>query len=377
MLNFKNITIIFALIIFSLNLSFADINADLKNRTQELNRLKQNINDKKAEQIRLMKEEKKVKQELQKISSSISETEKQLKLIQRKIKAAEKKLESAFERYSDADRQKHVLSGQIEKDFLFYDRRKLTSYFCCPIEFKFRYLSLRDKSARYNTAQNNEQEAKTNISKYEKEKKEFLDLKSRQQKLAEKNKKLQKDKSNLLKTTAGRRIQAEQDIKALNDSAKALESLVKKIMQASKQEKRITSLRSNGTERKNNLPWPADGTVVLNYGKNKHPDLDTNLISNGIKIKTKNNAIIKSVDDGTVVFTGEFRSYGKIIIINHKDVFFSVYGQLNDILVSENQNVARGGQIAALGSDENAVLYFEIRQYNVPENPKLWLLEKK
>ena len=115
---------------------------------------------------------------------------------------------------------------------------------------------------------------------------------------------------------------------------------------------------------------------MLNYGKNKHPDLNTNVISNGIKIKARNNAIIKSVDEGEVVFTGEFRSYGKMIIIDHKGVFFSVYGELGNILVSEGQAVSRGANIAKLGSGDNSVLYFEIRQYNVPENPVLWLEEK-
>lgn len=376
MLKSKFFLIITVLFFFFSGFSAADINSDLQGRTQELDQLKQNISKKKAEKDKLLKEEKKVRKELKKISNSIDAIERQLKVLHSKIKESEKKLMYASQQYCEADKEKNLFCNKIEDEVLLYNKRKLVQYFEYPLEFKMRFLSIQDKYDKFSAADNREKKAQTNIVKYEKAKKEFISLKNRQEFLIDKNKKLQQNKNKLLKTTAGRRIQAEQDIKALNDSAKALQSLIKKLMQASKNKKRITSLRSASTERRNNLPWPADGTIILNYGKNKHPDLDTNVISNGIKIKTKNNAIIKSVDAGEVVFTGEFRSYGKMIIIDHKGVFFSVYGQLDTILASEGQNVSRGENVAKAGAGDNAVLYFEIRQYNVPENPVLWLEER-
>lgn len=371
------ILIIFIFFVCSAVFSFAETEPDLQKKTQQLDRLKQDINAKKAEKDKLVKEEKKVKKELEKISSSISSTEKQLKNLQIKITEAEKNLNYASRQYSQADQEKYSVSRGIDGEVLSYIKRKSVSYFDYPLEYRIRRLSIKDKYDKFNEAVSREEKAKSNIGKYDKAKKKFLSLKDEQETLRNKNKELQKSKSELLKTTAGKRVQAEQEIKALNDSAKALESLVKKLMRANKNKKSGTSLRAAGTARKNNLPWPVDGTIILNYGKNKHPDLDTNLISNGIKIKAQNNAIIKAVDDGVVVFTGEFRSYGKIIIIDHKEIFFSVYGHLNNILVNEDQKVVRGGSIANLGIGDDSVLYFEIRQYNVPEDPKLWLKEKK
>ncbi|MGE4384768.1 MAG: murein hydrolase activator EnvC [Endomicrobiaceae bacterium] len=376
MIKNKFFLIITVLFFCFVSFSAADTNSDLQGRTRELNQLKQNINKKKAEKKKLLKEEKKVRKELRKISSSIIGIEKQLKVLHSKIKESEKKLMYASQQYCEADKEKNIFCNKIEDEVLLYNKRKLVRYFEYPLEFKMRLLSIQDKYHKFNAADNREKKAQTNIVKYKKAKKEFISLKNKQEFLINKNKKLQQNKNKLLKTTAGKRIKAEQDIKALNDSAKALQSLIKKLMQASKNKKRITSLRSASTERRNNLPWPVYGVITLNYGKNKHPDLDTNVISNGIKIKTKNNAIIKSVDAGEVVFTGEFRSYGKMIIIDHKGVFFSVYGQLNKILVSEGQNVSRGENVAKTGAGNNAVLYFEIRQYNVPENPVLWLKER-
>jgi septal ring factor EnvC (AmiA/AmiB activator) len=161
--------------------------------------------------------------------------------------------------------------------------------------------------------------------------------------------------------------------------AKLIEKLsaVSKKVKIATSKKNQTSIRSASNTRKNNLPWPVSGTVVLNYGKNKHPDLDTNIISNGIKIKAQNNAIIQSVESGRVAFVGEFRSYGKMIIIDHKGEFFSVYAQLSVILVKEEDTVLRGSQIAKTGEGDSSVLYFEIRQSNIPEDPRLWLKGKQ
>jgi septal ring factor EnvC (AmiA/AmiB activator) len=128
--------------------------------------------------------------------------------------------------------------------------------------------------------------------------------------------------------------------------------------------------------RKKSLPWPVNGKVIAKFGKNKHPELDTYVISNGIKIDAADFSRVKSVDSGTVVFTGEFRSYGKVVIIDHKDSIFSVYGLLDHILVKEDQKVLKEDVIADLGGGKNSYLYFEIRQNNIPDDPILWLQQK-
>ena len=370
--------IIFLLVTFFVYVSFADINSDLKNRKNELNKRQSSISTKKAEKDKLIKEEKKVKKELESVTKAIATNEKELKFLKTKIRNVEKNLNSASNQYNLADAEQQKFTRLINEQYFDYTKRKLVSFFDYPLIFKIKYFILQNESAKYNSAKNKGMEAKTSISKYTKTKNEYLSLTKKQQSLMSKNIELQKNKNSLLKTTAGKRVKAEQDIKELNNSAKALEALVKKLMAASTQKDKTRSIREKNTNtRKNSLPWPVDGgTLILKYGKNKHPDLDTNVISNGIKIKAQNNAIIKAVEEGTVVFTGEFRSYGKMIIVDHKGIFFSVYGQLNSIFVKEDQKVLRQEQLAKVGSGDNSVLYFEIRQYNVPEDPLLWLKEK-
>ncbi len=382
---FKFINIL--LILFFINIIpvrlNGDVQSDLKSKNNELSQIKQDINKKKSEKERLQKQEKQFKKELERITSAITKTEKQLKKIDSEIIVSEKKLAVASEQYTSADHDKNLINNRIQEQYCRYTKKQLTAYYGYPLEFKMREKLIMDDCNRYVDAKNRESTAQKDVEKYNRAKKELMNLKNKQQNLVSKNKQLQKEKNLLLKTTEDKRIEAEQEIKALNESAKALAKLIEKLSDISKKveiatsKKRQTSIRSASNTRKNNLPWPVAGTVVLNYGKNKHPDLDTNIISNGIKIKAQNNAIIQSVESGRVAFVGEFRSYGKMIIIDHKGEFFSVYAQLSVILVKEEETVSRGSQIAKTGEGDASVLYFEIRQSNIPEDPRLWLKEKQ
>lgn len=382
MFKFINILfIIFFITIISVSLN-ADAQSDLKSKNNELSQIKQDINKKKSEKERLQKQEKQFKKELTRITSAITSTEKQLKKIETDIKISEKKLDTASEQYTSADHEKNLINTRIQQQYLGYTKKQLTSYYYYPLEFKMREKLIQDDFNRYSDAKNRENTAQKDVERYNKAKKELMNLKNKQQNLVSKNKQLQKKKSLMLKTTEEKRIEAEREIRALNESAKALAKLIEKLAVVSKKvekatsKKKQTSIRSASNTRKHNLPWPVKGKVILNYGKNKHPDLDTNIISNGIKIKAQNNAIIQSVDSGRIAFVGEFRSYGKMIIVDHKGEFFSVYSQLSVILVKEEESVLRGTPIAKIGEDDSSVLYFEIRQSNIPENPRLWLKEQ-
>jgi len=377
---FKLILNILLLVFFLCAAVNADVASDLKSKNDELSQIKRDINKKKFEKEKLQKKEKQFKKELERITSAISKTEKQLKKIEAEIKTAEKKLAVASDKYTTADNEKNSVNDVIQKQYLQYAKRNIFSYYSDSIELKMRESLMHDYSGRYADAKKREELAQKDIQKYNKAKKELLNLKTKQQNLVVKNKELQKEKNELLKTTEGKRMEAEKEIEALSESAKALTKLIEKLGEVSKKaeigKRQKTTIRSASNTRKNNLPWPVEGTVILNYGKNKHPDLDTNIISNGIKIKTQNNAIIRSVESGKIAFVGEFRSYGKMVIIDHNGEFFSVYANLYEITVKEDKKIARGDEIAKVGDGDAAVLYFEVRQSNIPEDPKLWLKEK-
>ncbi len=378
MFKIKNLIISF-LVIFLVSVSFADVNTDLKNRKKELNKLQNTLSAKQAEKEKLVKQEKQYKQELQNISKTISKNQKDVDSLKQKIKTVENDINAASNEYSKAYTERQLYIEQINKKILEYVKQETASYFSYPLHRKIQVMVIKDDVVNYQDASDRSVKAKDKINKYSKSKQNFVSQKLKHQNILNKNMDVRKNKNKQLKDASDKRAQAEKEIKRMDSSKKSLEALITKLKLANDKERDKTrSLREKNTNtRKNNLPWPVDGKIVLKYGKNKHPEIDTVVVSNGIKIKAQNGAVIKSVEEGTVVFTGEFKSYGKMIIVDHNGIFFSIYGQLKDILVKSNKVVARQEPVATVGAGDNSVLYFEVRQYNVPEDPLLWLKEKK
>ena len=177
----------------------------------------------------------------------------------------------------------------------------------------------------------------------------------------------------ILKTTVGRRIAADAEIHKLTESSKALEQLIMKLEREKKKTEQEAVEKMAFTEKKNRLPWPVQGNIVMKFGRNKHPEFDTYIISNGVRIKTAGNCDVKAVSKGEIIFCGDFRSYGLMVIIDHGGGFYSVYGSLGDISVSDGAQVKAGGVIGELSSGDDPVLYFEVRADGKVQDPLLWL----
>jgi len=77
-----------------------------------------------------------------------------------------------------------------------------------------------------------------------------------------------------------------------------------------------------------------------------------------------------------VRFADWFRGYGKLVILDHGDDYFSVSGHLAEILVGVGDRVSEGqpiGSVGETGSLSGPSLYFEIRRGAEPLDPAEWL----
>ena len=115
--------------------------------------------------------------------------------------------------------------------------------------------------------------------------------------------------------------------------------------------------------------WPTQGNVLQGFsnsdGGNK-----------GVDISGSRGQSIKAAASGRVVYAGNaLRGYGNLIIIKHNDDFLSAYAHNDKILVSDQQEVKAGQEIAKIGSTgTNAVkLHFEIRYKGKSVDPVRYL----
>ena len=127
------------------------------------------------------------------------------------------------------------------------------------------------------------------------------------------------------------------------------------------------------------LSWPADGRIVAEYGPQVNPRFGTKTFRNGIDIEANEGSNIAAVFPGHVVYTGWFRGYGNLIIVDHGGEYYTIYAHAADIRVTEGDEVKQGqiiGTVGDTGSLQGPRLYFEVRHEGKPQDPSRWLRPK-
>ena len=115
--------------------------------------------------------------------------------------------------------------------------------------------------------------------------------------------------------------------------------------------------------------WPTQGNVIQGFS-------NTDGGNKGIDISGSRGQAVKAAASGRIVYAGNaLRGYGNLIIIKHNDDFLSAYAHNDKILVSDQQEVKAGQEIAKMGSTgTNAVkLHFEIRYKGKSVDPVRYL----
>lgn len=171
------------------------------------------------------------------------------------------------------------------------------------------------------------------------------------------------DRQEALRETLRRAAALQKEVAELEESARALASLISDV-----ERKR----RSGGSARApiapHSLPWPVEGRVLEHFGKTQVPGLGTWTFHNGIRIEAPPGASVRAVSGGKVLFAGPFRSYGNVLIVDHDEGFYGIYGHLENMSARVGARVAAGADMASCAGREGSV-YFEIRQGQSPVDP--------
>lgn len=125
------------------------------------------------------------------------------------------------------------------------------------------------------------------------------------------------------------------------------------------------------------LPLPAQGRQVLGFGEKTQFGGQ----SKGIVLETRQGAQVTSPCDGWIVYAGEFRSYGQLLIINAGGGYHVLLAGLSQIDVQPGQFVLAAEPVGTMTgwaqqsqpTASNApVLYVEFRKDGKPVDPDPW-----
>jgi murein DD-endopeptidase MepM/ murein hydrolase activator NlpD len=122
--------------------------------------------------------------------------------------------------------------------------------------------------------------------------------------------------------------------------------------------------------------WPLQGLIVSHFGSRTDPYTGDAEIHLGLDIVGKYGAAVKAPADGEVVYADRKSDYGNLIILDHGNGLTTRYGHLNGFNVHVGQQIQKGDVIAGVGMTGRATaphLHYEVRQYDRPVNPQLYL----
>jgi len=152
------------------------------------------------------------------------------------------------------------------------------------------------------------------------------------------------------------------------------EALERSAAPAPRPTERLTGLPAPNTD----LPLPARGEIIQRFGQELAAGA-----SKGLTIRTRNGAQVVVPFDGRVVFSGPFRNYGQLLIIDHGDGYHSLLAGMEQINAAVGQWVLAGEPVGVMAvktpftsdaaSSGSPELYVELRRRGQPVDPLPWL----
>ncbi len=208
------------------------------------------------------------------------------------------------------------------------------------------------------------------------------DLKEKQAVL-ELNQKLKKELLTKTRAEQRERLRSYQTAKAAESELESvlsrfnLAAEVKRQREAENALAENTVVRKPGSgfaSRKGILGQPIHGKIVTSFGRRYDAKASLYTFHKGVDIQATPGTAVSAVFPGKVVYSGKIGGYGQLLILDHGDQYYSLVGQLGEVLKREGDEVKEGESIGRSSLDGTPV-YFEIRQRHVAVNPVPWFAQ--
>jgi len=123
------------------------------------------------------------------------------------------------------------------------------------------------------------------------------------------------------------------------------------------------------------LAWPGSGAVVRRFGVERDPVYGTETVCDGVSVATSPGETIRALAAGSVVFSREFMSLGRMVVLDHRDGWYSIYGHLGNMHVARGDSLGPGAALGTAGPlpGGRPGYYLEMRKGAEPVDPMSYL----
>ena len=376
--------------------SSVDIQKEIDSRSSQIQLLKEEIKTLEENIISKTKNEINISEILLDIDYKINLTEKLIKSMSREEKNIQRQIDKSYIEISQKEEKIKDIQNNLKNNIIHAYKNGKPTFLesllninnLYDITYKTKYL----KNINI-FQQNNKKRLKKLISDLKLENQKLKNKLNNKKKLIndkkEENKQLKKDiatKNKLLKDISADKEAQQKRLNNKQKNLKEIEDIINKLYADKKNQlkreqelaeiRKLQKMAVNGNFKsmKGKLPWPINGTVISKFGNKKNQKLKTITENLGIDIRASKSTKVVAVLDGVVSTITYIRGHGNIIILDHGDGFNTVYSNIDNIMINENDYIKAGQNIASV--NDNMILHFEIWGNQKKMNPESWLIKK-
>ena len=391
---FSTLILILVFILFSVFFSYGSSSGNysqkINEEKQRLKKIEQQIESVKDEINNLQKEESGYLETLHKIEKLLQDTEKELQTIERDLGLAQKEIKQGED---ELIREKHILKERtivLENRLREIYKHRLTGY----MEVLFNSESFSDFLTRFRYIKNILSldakiinDIRQQMEKIENNK---INLENREEILSLLIKEVEKEKKNIEFSIKSRKsiidkIESQKEVylkslKELEQSSQEINNIIEKIYKQQEEDSKRVSQKEVPAitlkPKKGILALPIQGKLISEYGRQENTDFNTYTFNSGIDISAPLGQVVYAAGSGEIIYTGNIKGYGQIIIIDHGGRVTTLYAHLSKILIDIGDKVKKGqpiGQVGDSGGVSSTRLHFEVRVEGKPTDPMNWL----
>jgi septal ring factor EnvC (AmiA/AmiB activator) len=215
---------------------------------------------------------------------------------------------------------------------------------------------------------------------YDKQKAQYADKESLERNYTDQIQSIETEKNRRQKLLADIRNKKKIEIStltALNQAADELNATIEALSREdAEQLPPAAQVGKDFISSKGLLPLPVKGKITTSYGRNIVGRLNMETFRNGIDIQSDRGEPVRSIYSGRILFSEWYKGYGNLMIIDHGDHYYSVYGHLEERFKLSGEKIETGetiGTAGDTGSVKGAGLYFELRHRGKPLDPLEWV----
>lgn len=123
------------------------------------------------------------------------------------------------------------------------------------------------------------------------------------------------------------------------------------------------------------LSAPTSATIVQPFGKGKGSSFSELVSSKGVDCKALEGAQVEALANGKVAFVGQMPGFGTVVILDHGQRHYSMYGRLGSSGVVKGELIAARSSIGTTSSvnEKGRNFYLEVRKDGAPVNPETFV----